>query len=144
MADLVNGIPMINGEQRSWGEVKFKIAGVASVNVIAIEYSETQEVEPVYAAGRNPVGYGMGRITYEGKITLLMEEVLALQASSENQRLQDLPLFDIEVMWLNKQNLICGDILKNCKMKANARGLKSEDTHHEVEIELMIGAIVRK
>lgn len=133
-----NGIPAINGELYAWADVKIGIGGTTLVGVTGIKYSDKQEVAKVYGAGRYPVGYGKGRIDCTGSITLLKEELVALQSVAPNGRIQDLPLFDITVSYLPESGVITTDVLKNCKFTENKKEPKEGDTSISSEIELMI------
>ena len=143
MSDIVtNGVPIINGRTYDWGMVKARIGGVATDNCAAINYSDTQPVEPVYAGGRYPVGYGKGRIECSGSITLLMEDVVALQGGAPGGRIQDIAPFDIVVSYLHPTTQkITTDVLEGCVFMTNQRNWTEGDTSQKVELPLMIGRI---
>lgn len=133
---------MINGRTYDWGQVKIGIGGVLTMNCTAINYSDDQEVVAVYAGGRHAVGYGKGRITTSGSITLLQEDVVALQSTAPNHRLQDIAPFDITVSYLHPDtNKVHTDVLKGCIMTSNSRDWREGDTGKEVEVPLMISRI---
>lgn len=137
-----NGTVMINGRTYDWGMIRIGIGGVATMNCTAIDYSDDQEVTAVYAGGRMPVGYGKGRITCAGTITLLMEEVVALQSSIPSGRVQDLAPFAITVSYLHPDtNKVHTDTLKGCVMTGNRRDWREGDTSKEVQIPLLISEI---
>lgn len=143
MNDIVtNGVPLINGRTYDWGMVKASVGGVSTENCSAITYSDSQEVEPVYAGGRYPVGYGKGRIEPTGSITLLMEDVVALQGAAPGGRLQDIAPFDIVVSYVHPvSSKVVTDVLQGCVFKENRRGWSEGDTSQAVELPLMIGRI---
>ena len=89
---IQNGIPYVNGELVGWADIVVTIAGVPITGITGVEYNDEQQVDPKYGAGRYPVGYGKGRITCTGKITLYHEEVVAIQRQAPSGRLQDIPL----------------------------------------------------
>lgn len=122
--------------------VKASIGGVTTENCAAINYQDDQEVEAVYAGGRYPVGYGKGRIEPSGSITLLMEDVVALQGGAPGGRLQDIAPFDIVVSYLHPTTQkITTDVLQGCVIKTNQRNWTEGDTSQKVELPLMIGKI---
>lgn len=143
MSDIItNGVPLINGRTYDWGMVKASIGGVTTENCAAINYQDDQEVEAVYAGGRYPVGYGKGRIEPSGSITLLMEDVVALQGGAPGGRLQDIAPFDIVVSYLHPTTQkITTDVLQGCVIKTNQRNWTEGDTSQKVELPLMIGKI---
>jgi hypothetical protein len=135
---LNNGIANINGEMYGWADVKCFIGGTAVVGITAIDYDEKQDIKQNYGSGRKAIGYGKGRITCTGKLSLYQEEIVALQAAAPKGRLQDLPSFDISVSYLPENGVICTDVLKGCKFTENKRTLKEGDTNSIVECELMV------
>lgn len=139
---VTNGVPLINGRTYDWGMVKTALAGVNTDNCSAIDYGDSQEVEPVYAGGRYPVGYGKGRIESTGSITLLMEDVVALQGSAPGGRIQDIAPFDIVVSYLHPVlSKVVSDELQGCVFRENRRTWSEGDTSQSVELPLMIGKI---
>lgn len=133
---------MINGRTYDWGMVKASIGRVSTENCAAINYQDDQEVTAVYAGGRYPVGYGKGRIEASGSITLLMEDVVALQGGAPGGRLQDIAPFNIVVSYLHPTTQkITTDVLESCVFRTNQRNWTEGDTSQQVELPLMIGRI---
>lgn len=133
---------MINGRAYDWGMVKVGIGGVPTLNCTNIDYSDEQEVVAVYAGGRYPVGYGKGRIQCAGQLTLLMEEVVAIQSVAPGGRVQDLAPFDVTVSYLHPDtNKVHTDVLKGCVMTGNSRSWAEGDTSKTVVVPLMIAKI---
>lgn len=141
MEVINNGVPFINGKLYDWADIVTTIAGVPVTGIVAIEYSDDQEVEVKYGAGRYPVGYGKGRIKPTAKITLYQEEVEAIQAQSVNGRLQDIAPFDINVTYMPDSGIVKTDKLRNCMFKNNKRGWKEGDTGKTVELDLLLSNI---
>lgn len=138
----MNGIPLINGQEYSWGDIQCLIAGVAVIGITAIEYGEDQEVKDNYGAGRYPISRSKGRITTTAKITLTMDEVVAIQKNAINGRLQDIAAFDIVVAYVPTEGAkITKDVLRNCQFMSNKRTWKEGDTRQEVEMELICSHI---
>lgn len=141
MEVINNGVPFINGKLYDWADIVTTIAGVPVTGIVAIEYSDDQEVEVKYGAGRYPVGYGKGRIKPTAKITLYQEEVENIQAQSVNGRLQDIAPFDINVTYMPDSGIVKTDKLRNCMFKNNKRGWKEGDTGKTVELDLLLSHI---
>lgn len=141
MEVINNGVPFINGKLYDWADIVTTIAGVPVTGIVAIEYSDDQEVEVKYGAGRYPVGYGKGRIKPTAKITLYQEEVETIQAQSVNGRLQDIAPFDINVTYMPDSGIVKTDKLRNCMFKNNKRGWKEGDTGKTVELDLLLSNI---
>jgi len=141
MEVINNGVPFINGKLYDWADIVTTIAGVPVTGIVAIEYSDDQEVEVKYGAGRYPVGYGKGRIKPTAKITLYQEEVETIQAQSVNGRLQDIAPFDINVTYMPDSGIVKTDKLRNCMFKNNKRSWKEGDTGKTVELDLLLSNI---
>lgn len=141
MEVINNGVPFINGKLYDWADIVTTIAGVPVTGIVAIAYSDDQEVEVKYGAGRYPVGYGKGRIKPTAKITLYQEEVEAIQAQSVNGRLQDIAPFNINVTYMPDSGIVKTDKLRNCMFKNNKRDWKEGDTGKTVELDLLLSNI---
>lgn len=138
----MNGIPLINGVEYSWGDIAATIAGMVATGITGIEYSDDQEVTNNYGAGRYPVSRSKGRITCAGKISLYMSEVKALERMAPNGRLQDIPAFPIVVSYVPADGAkVVHDKLHNVQFKNNERSWKEGDTTTEVDLDLVISHI---
>jgi hypothetical protein len=134
---------LINGRAYGWSDIKLNILGVLVAGITAINYSDKQEIDNIYGAGNKPVSRGFGRITYEGSITLSMEEVKGLEKISPTGRIQDIPEFTITVAFVpNESTLITTEKLKFVRFKENKRDSKEGDLSIPVEIPLAIGDII--
>ena len=132
---------MINGVAYEWGDITVNIAGVAVTGITAIEYDEKQEMENHYGAGRYPVARSKGKISCSAKITLLMQEVETLQASTTNGRLQDIAPFDIVVAYLPENGTAVTHKIRNCQFSENVRTWKQGDMKQEVVLPLIVSHI---
>lgn len=138
----MNGIPLINGVEYSWGDIVATIAGMVATGITGIEYSDEQEVTNNYGSGRYPVSRSKGRITCAGKISLYMSEVKALERMAPNGRLQDIPAFPIVVSYVPTDGAkVVHDKLHNVQFKKNERSWKEGDTTTEVDLDLVISHI---
>lgn len=136
-----NGIPLINGEEYAWGDLKTCINGVPITGIVAISYGDKQEKQNNFGAGRYPVSRSRGRITSEAKITLYMSEVVAILRNSPTGRLQDIPPFDIEAAYMPPNGIIVVDKIRNCEFTENVRDWKEGDMNQLVELPLITSHI---
>ncbi len=138
----MNGIPLINGVEYSWGDIVCLIDGTPVVGITGVEYSEEQEVVDNYGAGRYPISRSKGRISCSGKLTLYASEVNALTANVPNKRLQDVAPFDIVVSYVPTEGgVVVNDVLRNCQFKKNSRSWSEGDTSATVDLDLAISHI---
>jgi hypothetical protein len=135
---------LINGQSYNWANVVVNILGQPVIGISAISYKEDEEMEEVFGAGQRAVARGYGNITNEGSLTLHMNEIESLQASSPDGRLQSIPEFDIEISYIPFGNKIVNHTLKNCKFKSNGRNLTQGSKNVEHEIPLQIGEVLWK
>lgn len=134
-------VPLINGIEYGWADITVLIGGVPVYGITAIKYSDEQEVNNIYGAGRLPVARGKGRITATASITLSISEIVALQANAPNGRLQDIDAFDVQVSYLPDNGKVHHDVIRNCQFSKNERDWSEGDTNKEVELTLITSHI---
>lgn len=79
----------INEREYAWGDGELRMLGRFVAHFTGIEYKGKQDKEHLYAAGRNPRAIQRGRKGYEGTLTLLQSEVIALNAAARAQGYDD-------------------------------------------------------
>jgi hypothetical protein len=139
----------VNGVLYSWSNLQINFTGsiAAAANaavkgVTSINYSTTQEKEAVYGAGIKPVGIGYGNKTYEGSITLQLEELNALAAIAPNGDITEIPPFDIIVSFAtDNPSKIRKDVLRECEFKNMGVTVGQNDKMIETDIQLFIADI---
>lgn len=134
----------INGKCYEWADILINIMSAPLRGAVGIEYADKQSIKNVFAAGRKVSGRVYGQEEPTASIELLMADVEALQAVSPTGRLQDIPEFPINVMYLDLANKTVKHVLKNCKFMDNSRQSNTGDGEIKVKIELCIAEIVWK
>lgn len=134
-------VPLVNGKSYEWADIIVNILGTPVVGITAIEYEERQGMENIYGAGRFPVSRGYGKVEPTAKITLLMEEVQAIMSVAPNGRIQDIPEFDISVVYIDSALTTVKHKLRNVRFMNNPRTSASGDTSIPVEIDLIISHV---
>jgi hypothetical protein len=130
-------VPLINGIAYGWADITVLIGGVPVTGITAIKYTDEQEVTNIYGAGRYPVARGKGRITPTASITLLVDEVIALQANSTTGRLQDIAAFDVQVSYIPDNGKVVHDVIRNCQFSKNERDWSEGDASKTTELTLI-------
>lgn len=133
-------IPLINGITYSYASITVNILGNPVAGITALKYSDEQEMQDNYGAGPYAVNRGFGTVKFDGSVTLMMEEVEALQVAAPNGRLQEIPEFNITVSF-EQNGRVATHFLMNCRFKTNARDNKTGDLMIAVEIPLLIGQV---
>ena len=131
-------IPYINGQLYSWTQIRVAIAGILLTGIRAVDYDDDGGMEGVEGGGRYDVGFGEGKIKCTASITLLMDEIIALQNASPTGRIQDLGMFDVTVCYMHPvTSKIVTDVITDCHFVKNGRKWKTGDTFGEVELPLL-------
>lgn len=133
----------INGELYSWANIRVNLLGRNLVGIKGIEYDDSDEIKGVKGRGSKDIGFVQGNYQAKGKLILEMSEAEGLNASlPRGMRLQQIPPFDIPVVYRNDDQRLITHVLKNCKiMKQNRSSKAGEVKELEAELELYIGEI---
>lgn len=133
---------LINGKSNEWADIVINILGVPFTSAQEIEYDNPQNMENVMGAGNKVISRGYGDFNPTGKVTLLMEEVEALQAVAPQGVLQRIPEFDITVFYFDPSLPPRTHTLKGCRFKNNGRKSSRGDTSIKVELELIVADVL--
>lgn len=132
---------LAQGINYAWGTVAIRALAGLFIGVEKIAYKDVQEMVNNYASGNFPTGRGLGQITFEGSITLYMEELVNLRSITPSGRLQSIPEFDITITYDVSGTKRVSDILKACRFMENGREVQVGDTKIVYEVPLIIGGI---
>jgi hypothetical protein len=133
--------PLINGVAYTWSQVNINVLGRLVVGIVAIDYSDKQDMQDNYGQGNYVVSRGIGKIMCEASVTLEAAEVEALQLASPTGRIQDIPEFDVPISYIDNADVLATHTLKNVRFKENKRSAKSGDMTMEVELPLLVSHI---
>ncbi|KAB4998369.1 hypothetical protein GAC71_21940 [Bacteroides thetaiotaomicron] len=114
LGTLINKFGKIAG----WNSVKVVMLGRQVEGITALSYKDSKEKDNIYGAGEFPVGRGEGNYKAEASITLLKEEVNALQLT--------LGSGNIPVMYEYK-GLVMKDVIRNVEFTDNGVDVKQGD-----------------
>ena len=134
-------VPLINGVNHSWNNVKLVLFGVPVMGITKIEYKVKQKKENNYGAGSEPTSRGYGNKEYEGKITLYREEWQAIIDASPLRDPLAIDFFDIQVVYGGTRVTPATDILQACEFLEDPLTVGQGDTKIMVEIPIIIGSI---
>lgn len=134
-------IPLINGKSYEWADIICNILGVPIVGITAIMYGEKQDMQNIKGAGNRPVSRGYGNIEANAKLTLLMEEVEAIQAVAPAGNIMGIPEFNVTVVYVDAALVTRTHILRNVRFTGNQRDIKQGDTSIGVEMDLIISHV---
>lgn len=131
---------MINGKKYSWEDISTVLPYGEMIDFENVEYSDGKEVEPTYGKGSNPVGYGEGNYSAEGKLTMLKTEYdkLTAYASKQGKGIYTLKPFPIVVSYANDDQATITDTLRSCKITKVSNSAGQGDKEIKVECEMKI------
>ena len=136
----------------SWKDLSVVMGGRKVTGIIEVEYGVQRKVTDVYASGSKAHSRVKGNKVFTGKIKLLQSEVIALEEAAISKYgrgtdITDLD-FDIICLYANRINGIIDptariktDVLQSCCVTEYNKKLSADDTHMEVELNIMISDI---
>ncbi len=133
----------INGMRQEYAYEDIKILAfgstVALTGVVEISYGVTREQVNIYAGGNKPVSMGRGKKEFPPvKMTVLQSLFEQLQASlPTGADLTDVAPFLITVSYAADVGATVTDHLIGCRVTKFDKGMKTGDTHKEIEMELL-------
>ncbi|AJA67319.1 hypothetical protein MYRA21_0075 [Myroides sp. A21] len=130
------------GTLQGWNNVTVNLLGRDLEGITQLAYSDKTTKENVRGAGAYPIGRSRGNYEATASITLLKEEVDALQLSiGPGKRIQDIAPFDIPVIYELESGMIRTDILHNCEFTDKSIDVKQGDGTIAVQLPLIISHI---
>lgn len=128
---------MYNSEEYSWKDLSINILGRVLNGVTGLKYSEKTDIAPVYGRGQKPIALQSGNMSFEGEITLLQSEAIALQnaAKAAGKRVSQIS-FDIVASYAI-DTTINTDIVKGVKISDFEKALKQGDKNMEIAFKFM-------
>lgn len=130
------------GEMQGWNSVTINMLGRDLEGIVALKYGDKEAKENVYGAGKFPVGRSRGNNEPFASITLLKEEVDALQqALPLGKSILDISPFDVVVEYADNDGIIKKDRVRNCEFTNQEVDVKQADGTIETEYELIVSHI---
>lgn len=136
---------MINGKKYSWEDISLMLPYGEMVGILSIDYSDGKEVEALYGKGSNPIGYGSGNYSAEGKMSMQKDEYdkLSKYAQKTGKGIYKMAPFPIVVSYANDDQPTITDTLRSCKISKVSNSPGQGDKEVKVEVELkIIGGIL--
>ncbi|GFR90312.1 hypothetical protein ElyMa_002564900 [Elysia marginata] len=114
-----------------------EVLGRQVIGFNKIQYNDETEQELVYGQGHFPIGKADGNYKATCSIALLFEERVALLGNlPPKTRIQDLPNFDITVMY-RRDEKDYKDVIRNCTFKNNGVEANQNDKELSFDFELV-------
>ena len=124
------------GEVYSAGDVTVTVAGLFDVNPSAIEYNAKYAHEYQRGIRRDPRGWRMGQKEMDGKLTLPLDIIAAIELAAPGGDIAMIRPFPINVTFVNAENGMISDVIM-AKFTGNGRSVTA-DGALEKELELFV------
>lgn len=124
---------IINNKEYAWGDISVIVLGRPVIGMTGIEYTAKKVKETRYGAGRSPKSIQHGRYEYEGTLTLMQSEVIAMNNAAKAagyKSLLDIEV-DIIVAYLGDNNVITTDKIVKASFTEMPKGMKEGDLQSE-------------
>lgn len=126
------------GTMLGWNSITVNILGRDLEGITQVAYDDTVTKENAYGAGKMPIGRTAGNYVATASITLKKDEVVALQKSlPPGMRLQDIPAFDMVVIYQNLTGVITQDRVRNCEFTNNGVDVSQADGSIDTQYTLL-------
>lgn len=129
----------ISSRTYSWSQTEIRVMGLLMVEIIGIEWDETQEMEFVYGKGSDPLDIAEGNVQITGTLTLLQGDLEALQDISPDGKLYKLKDVDIQCAFVKDE--ITSEIVRysltGVRFQGSPKSLKQNDKRMEVACPFM-------
>jgi len=132
----------VNGQRYDWESIKVTMPQGQVVDIQAISYKDSLDVEHVHGKGSRPRGYGTGNYTASGEIEIDKEEMqillVGLSVLSGGKGYMRHKPFPIVVEYKNDDQPMQVDVLKGVKLTEFDEARKQGDKSSTVKIPFII------
>lgn len=122
-----------NSKEFSWIDVNVVLLGKPVTGLRGIEYKSKRAKEALFATGKKARGIQLGKKEYEGTITVLQSELIAMQAAAKNAGYDDITdlEFDIIVSYVSETGVLQTDKVVNASITEAPNSIKEGDLYSE-------------
>ena len=122
-----------NTKEFSWIDVNVVLLGKPVTGLRGIEYKSKRQKEALFATGKKARGIQQGKKEYEGTITVLQSELIAMQAAAKQSGYDDITdlEFDIIVSYMSESGVVQTDKVVNASVTEAPNSIKEGDLYSE-------------
>ena len=122
-----------NTKEFSWINVNVVLLGKPVTGLRGIEYKSKRQKEALFATGKKARGIQQGKKEYEGTITVLQSELIAMQAAAKQSGYDDITdlEFDIIVSYMSETGVVQTDKVVNASITEAPNSIKEGDLYSE-------------
>ena len=134
---------LINGKNYDWANITLILFGVPVVGITDISWKEDNINVNNYGAGRYPVSFGQGNVSYSGSMTLYKEEVLAIINAAPGKSLANIPPVSIILQYSGDGVNYNTEEIQNVRFLSEDFKAKQNDTSLLMTVPFIFAGIKR-
>lgn len=125
-----------NSKEYAWIDVTLVMLGKPVTGLRGIEYKMKRQKEALFATGKKARGIQLGKKEYEGTITVLQSELIAMQTAAKAKGYDDVTdlEFDAIVSYVPKSGIVQTDKIVNLSITEAPYGMKEGDLFQEIAL----------
>ena len=125
-----------NSNEYVWADIIVVLLGREVTGLRGVEYKVKSQMEALFASGRKARGIQRGKKEYEGTITLLQSELIALDRAAQEKGYEDISdiSFDVILSYVPARGVVPTDKIIGVSFTEIPRGLKEGDLKMEVAL----------
>lgn len=125
-----------NSNEYAWIDVQVVLLGRPVVGLRGVEYKVKRQKEALFAMGSKARGIQKGKKEYEGTITLLQSELIALDRAAQEAGYEDITDldFDVIVSYMPQNLVITTDKIVGVSITETPRAMKVDDLQMEIAL----------
>lgn len=125
-----------NSKEYAWIDVTLVALGKPVTGLRGIEYKMKRQKEALFATGKKARGIQLGKKEYEGTITVLQSELIAMQAAAKAKGFDDITdlEFDVIVAYVPESGIVQTDKVVNLSITEASYSMKEGDLYQEIAL----------
>lgn len=125
-----------NSKEYAWIDVTLVMLGKPVTGLRSIEYKMKRQKEALFATGKKARGIQLGKKEYEGTITVLQSELIAMQTAAKAKGYDDVTdlEFDAIVSYVPESGVVQTDKIVNLSITEAPYGMKEGDLFQEIAL----------
>ena len=122
-----------NSKEYAWVNVDVILLGKPVAGLRGIEYKSKRQTEALFATGKKARGIQKGKKEYEGTITVLQSELIAMQAAAKQAGYDDITdlTFDMVVSYTSETGVVQVDRVICASVTESPNSIKEGDLYSE-------------
>ena len=125
-----------NSKEYAWIDVTLVMLGKPVTGLRGIEYKMKRQKEALFATGKKARGIQLGKKEYEGTITVLQSELIAMKTAAKAKGYDDVTdlEFDAIVSYVPESGVVQTDKIVNLSITEAPYGMKEGDLFQEIAL----------